>query len=274
MKLMKPWLIQPILILLAFSAKAADTTAPRIVLNGGKTQSIQIGSVWILNEPRSVSDDQTDSADISVEHSWGANGPVNTAKRGVYVLFILATDLSNNYVYDTVTYRVDDYIPPAINLNTPDKICVQQFSVYNRVAASATDNYYDTVLLELLASDVNVNIKGLYTDNYKATDGSGNVAYKNRIVEVNDCNNSGVQDISVSALRLFPNPASDVLYWQTDFQGPFSYIALYNAAGIQLWQQPLNANGKADISGLTGGVYHVLVYDGTRMRTERILIAR
>lgn len=256
------------------SVLANDSIPPRIHLNNGKYQKVQIGSSWTLNEPKAVSDNETDSADIYVEVSWSALGPVNTNKRGVYWLFILAEDLSKNSVWDTVFYTVDDFIPPVINLNTPDQICVQQYSTYNRVAATATDNYYDSVLVVLLGSDVDVNVKGLYTDSYKATDGSGNTAYKNRIVEVSDCNNSGISEVPVKPFRIYPNPVSEILYWNARVYNSYASMVLYNSEGKQFINQPLTSVGECNLSALAEGIYQLKLFDGIQWYSQKILIRR
>lgn len=255
---------------------AADTTPPTIYLNGGKRQNVQIGSTFILNEPKAVSDNETDSADIEVELSWNVNGPVNASKRGEYWLFILATDLSGNYYYDTVIYTVDDFIPPVINLNTPDMVCVQLNSVYNRVQPSVSDNYYSAgqISLVLISSDVNVNLMGLYTDQYKATDGSGNITYKNRIVEVKDCNASGLQAIGAGTFGFYPNPARDIVYLDVPYTRTEWQVQVFSLDGKTLLRRPMLQSRQIDISGLESGLYLISVYDGERRYTEKIQILR
>ena len=164
----------------------ADSTPPVITLNNGRYQQVQIASVFVLNEPKSVSDNQTDAVEIVVRKTWGNNGTVNALVRATYTLFVEAEDTSGNIAYDTVYFNVDDLIPPTINLNTPDRICIEFGLPYYRVQPTVTDNYYSSkdIILELKATSVNTNMIGLHSDYYQATDASDNSAYKTRLVEV------------------------------------------------------------------------------------------
>jgi hypothetical protein len=160
-----------------------DTKAPTILALGDT--SIQIGSVWL---------DQTsveDAYDINpvLTKEWGFNGPVNTLLRRTYPVTYKAVDQSgNNAVVAVRNYRVDDFIPPVISLNTFDIVQHEVRTTYNSVAASVTDNYYGSgqVSLIKLSSNVNPNLLGTYTEVFEAVDGSGNITQKTRTVIVVD----------------------------------------------------------------------------------------
>jgi len=160
-----------------------DSKAP-IILPVGDT-SIQIGSVWI---------DQTtveDAYDLtpSLTKEWGFNGPVNTLVRRTYPVTYNSVDQSGNNAIPVIrSYRVDDFIPPVISLNTFDIVQHEVRTPYNSIAASVTDNYYPAgqVSLVKISSNVNPNVLGQYSEVFEAVDGSGNKTRKTRIINVVD----------------------------------------------------------------------------------------
>lgn len=99
-----------------------------------------------------------------------------------------ATDGSGNSAATKVyNYIVDDYIGPAINLNTLDTIIHPVNEAYNPVQASAVDNFYDNSQVSITrTSTVNPFQLGLYYDEFIATDGSQNVTVRRRYVRVVD----------------------------------------------------------------------------------------
>ena len=254
-------------------ASAQDVIPPSITLNNGKYQKIQIASSWALNEPKSVSDDKTDSANILVNLTWGSTGTINTMVKSQYVLYIKATDQSNNMSYDTIYFNVDDFIAPVINLNTEDKICIKRGNPYNRVMPTVTDNYYSSnnVTLILKSSDVDVYSVGFYEDVYEAVDASGNVTIKKRIVEVsNDCGTTvSVNGILTETLNIYPNPANTRLEFSLDL-GPDALIKIVDLSGKTVLNTVFSKS--TDISQIPDGTYVVWVYDNQQYHRNLIQI--
>jgi hypothetical protein len=160
-----------------------DTRKPTILRLGD--ENIQIGSVWL--DQTSVEDEYDLNPVLTKE--YGFNGQVNTLVRRTYPYVYYAVDQSGNQA-DTMMrfYRVDDFIPPVISLNTFDIVEHEVRTPYNSVNASVTDNYYGStqVSLILLSSNVNPNVLGTYQEVFQAVDGSGNVSTKTRTVKVVD----------------------------------------------------------------------------------------
>src|SRR5574343_400714 len=160
-----------------------DTKKPTILALGDT--SVQIGSVWL--DQTSVEDRYDNNPVLTKE--WGFNGPVNTLVRRTYPVTYYAVDQSGNQADPKVrNYRVDDFIPPVISLNTFDIVEHEVRTPYNSVSASVTDNYYPAGQVSLVktSSNVNPNVLGTYTEVYEAIDGSGNVSTKTRTVMVVD----------------------------------------------------------------------------------------
>ncbi len=160
-----------------------DTKAPVIDTLGDA--KIQIGSVWF---DQTIATDRYD-LNPTLTKDWGFNGPVNTLLRRTYPVTYTAVDQSGNISAPIIrNYRVDDFVPPVISLNTFDVVQHEVRTPYNSVAASVTDNYYPAgqVSLVKLSSNVNPNVLGTYTEVFEAVDGSGNVTQKTRTVNVVD----------------------------------------------------------------------------------------
>jgi hypothetical protein len=160
-----------------------DTKAPNLYRNG--PENIQIGSVWV--DLTDLDDDYDNHPQMTKE--WGFNGQVNTLIRRTYPVVYYAVDSSGNQA-DTMmrSYRVDDFIPPVINLNTFDVVQHEVRTPYNSVPATVVDNYYGSgqVSLIMLSSNVDPNVIGTYTEVFQAVDGSGNTSTRTRTIKVVD----------------------------------------------------------------------------------------
>jgi hypothetical protein len=162
-----------------------DTKGPEIDATKGPTE-IQIGSVWV--DQTTVSDKYDDNPVMT--ETWGTtNGKVNTLVRASYPVTYTAIDATGNpAVPQSRTYRVDDFVPPVINLNTLNTVYHEVRTKYMSVAPDVTDNYYSNtqVSLTLVSTNVLENTLGTYSEVFEAVDGSLNVTRKTRTVIVVD----------------------------------------------------------------------------------------
>ena len=145
---------------------------------------IQIGSVWI----NQVSANDAYDNDPILNRTWFPE-IVNTTVKGNYIATYVARDSSGNIsAPKVVTYRVDDYIAPVIDLNSAELVYHDVATTYVPVKVTVSDNYYGpgNVSVTKISSNVNQNILGTYTEVYKAVDGSNNIAFKTRTVVVVD----------------------------------------------------------------------------------------
>ena len=165
-----------------------DTQKPVIVNNDANASNevkVQILTIFV---DRTKVADNYDNPKLIVTNGPGTPDGVDNRFRGTYTLVYDATDISGNKA-DTKTYNyiVDDYIGPAIDLNTLDTIIWPVNRAYTPVQASVSDNYYDNSQVSLTrTSNVNPFKLGIYSDDYTATDGSGNITYRKRFVRVVD----------------------------------------------------------------------------------------
>lgn len=277
---MKKIILLPFLFILFSNSINAqkDTIPPIILITQADTNCIQIASVFVLVDP-TVTDNQSDKNSITVKLTW-LTGPVNTLVRAVYVLNVEATDSNGNKSIRNVNYKVDDCIPPVIDLQTSDTVCVKWRTSYIRTQPKVTDNYYNSnqVSLTLKMSDVDPNIIGFYTDVYEAIDGSGNKTTKIRIVKVSaDCGNTAsINNPNSLQLNLYPNPAQGFIAIQlTDSytsDEPLT-ITIVTMDGKKVFESTINKELKIDVSGLANGIYTIGI-KGNGMTANKMFVVQ
>jgi PKD repeat protein len=159
-----------------------DTKSP-LIQNIGAT-NIQVGSVWVDNT--SAYDDYDNNP--SFTKTWDNNGILNTTIINDYSIEYKAVDQSGNDTVVKVTYHVDDYIAPVIDLNTLPVVYLEVHSTYVSVPVTVTDNYYtgSNVSVSPPTSNLNPNLLGTYQEVFTAKDASGNKSQKTRTIIVVD----------------------------------------------------------------------------------------
>ena len=204
-----------------------DTKAPVItnkeiqVIGGENVVEVQLQSVFV--DRTEVTDNYYD---VMLVATPGLNGEalVDTRVKGSTIVTYNVTDGSNNTASIVIKYVIEDYIAPAINLNTSDTILHSVNTPYVSVEASATDNLYDASQISLTkTTNVNPFVLGLYKDTYTATDASGNVSVRNRWVRVYDGKEPEIRGKNTDILRvgMFSSFASiDYLIFNDNYDNP------------------------------------------------------
>jgi hypothetical protein len=175
-------------------ASGNSATAQRNVEVGDKTKPvinfvgdtlIELGSIW--SDLTFVTDNYWSGSDLNFTKTFGFSGPVNPNVRGTYIVNYHVVDGSGNSSSATRRYRVDDFIPPVIVLNTPDTIYHDVYTPYNRVSPTIYDNLSSSSEINTFVSgSVNPNLLGTYVETFTASDLAGNVATATRTVIVVD----------------------------------------------------------------------------------------
>jgi uncharacterized repeat protein (TIGR01451 family) len=99
-----------------------------------------------------------------------------------------------------------------------------------------------------------------------------NAAVETNTVQTTIVQNLSVSDQSLNDVALYPNPAKDVIYFNSKSQ--ITKVKVYNMLG-QLKLNSLNENGQnsLDVSKLNSGVYFVLLENGNeQVLTKKVLI--
>lgn len=87
---------------------------------------------------------------------------------------------------------------------------------------------------------------------------------------------SGLREPEMPAVRLWPQPVDEILYFENQENGVLQ-LALYNAAGQLVWQAdlPAQASGRFDMRSVPAGYYRAVVLDGRhRGLSQPLLIHR
>ena len=166
-----------------------DTQKPVISnsdANANNEIKVQILSVFI--DRTKVIDNYDNPISLLTTNGPATPDGVDTRFKGTYTLVYNSTDASGNIATSkTYKYLVDDYVGPNIVLNTLDTIVHPVNKTYSPVQASAFDNYYDASQVSITRTSTVIFYKlGLYYDEFKATDGSGNITVRRRYIRVVD----------------------------------------------------------------------------------------
>jgi PKD repeat protein len=159
-----------------------DTESPMIRNIGAA--NVQVNSNWADN---SFAFDEYDSNPVFTK-TWGSNGALNSSVIDDYTVQYKAVDQSGNDTIVSMTYHVDDYIPPTIQLNTLPVVYHEVGTVYVSVPVTVSDNYYSgaNVTVSAGANNMNPNVLGTYQEVFTARDASGNKTQVTRIIIVVD----------------------------------------------------------------------------------------
>lgn len=147
--------------------------------------NVQIGQIW--QDPVEVFD-AYDNYPV-VDLVWQNNKALNNLVKDIYTVTYLARDSSGNKTEPmTIHFRVDDFIPPEIQLNSTTIVEHPVRTFYEPAPASVHDNFYPRQMISfrMIYSDVNPDVLGSYKEVYEAVDGSGNRSYASRTVLVVD----------------------------------------------------------------------------------------
>jgi PKD repeat protein len=218
-----------------------------MIVGSRNVVEVQIQSVFV---DRTIPDDNYNNGTFGPLYDYkispaNAQGEadVDTRVKGTTVVTYTCTDETGNQTQLVIDYVVEDYIAPVITLNTLDTVYHNVNNPYTAVEASVSDNFYDYTQVSLSReSDVNPFQLGLYTDQYTATDASGNVSIRNRWVRVIDAESPEISSKvgPIVKLGLFSNvKLSDYLKLTDNYDAPTELLAnlqtLYN--GVNFYEE-------------------------------------
>lgn len=158
------------------TVRVLDGEGPTIALKGASPMTVKVFSKWA--DPGATASDAMDGKNLAVQIS----GTINTSKLNSYTLTYSAMDSSGNV--GSASRRVDvvDTESPAITLNGESPMSIDCGHGYAEPGATASDNYDGDVVVK--TSGTVSSSAGEYQVTYTATDSSGNVATKVRVVTV------------------------------------------------------------------------------------------
>jgi len=156
-----------------------DQTAPVLTLNGMDPFVLDYGTPF-ADPGVSISDN------YYTDLTYQRTGNINIKTIGNVVLTYDVKDPSGNVALSiTRTVEVRDISAPKITLNGSDTMRLDVFTKYIETGAFVSDNHTKG-LQAVVSGTVNSNILGNYSITYTATDSSGNISTKTRVVQVVD----------------------------------------------------------------------------------------
>lgn len=196
---------------------------------------------------------------------------VDTRFQGTTSVTYTATDESGNVTTQCIDYVVRDYIAPVIDLRTLDVVYHEVNNPYTPVAATASDNLYNSTEISLSStSNVDPYTLGTYQDTYTATDAAGNTSTIVRTVHVVDTEspvilgkNGGVVKLGVGSQYNMV----DALNFSDNYDAPADLLAnlnvLYSDVNLQeaglysfVVETKDNSDNKSEIFTLYVDVQH------------------
>lgn len=75
----------------------------------------------------------------------------------------------------------------------------------------------------------------------------------------------GFEEVNQISLKVYPNPASNILILKTDVSLNDATMYIYNAQGQQIRATNLNGGNTLDVSDLTNGIYFYQLANGTKL---------
>lgn len=88
------------------------------------------------------------------------------------------------------------------------------------------------------------------------------------------CPPMNVSDFATQKIKIYPNPTSDYLYFNS-FENQSFMIIIYDVQGKKLLEEKIeNPNQKISVSSLSSGVYFVKIKSENSSQTEKIIISK
>jgi hypothetical protein len=220
-----------------------DTKNPGIFLRGVRIVNNDVVNVQI----KTVFVDDIYAEDhcngmISMTKTPGFNGPVNTEARATYPVSYFAMDPSGNNADEdgyVLNYKVDDFVPPTVDLNTDEVILHDVNNAYVSRAVTVEDNYYPLSKVSIVKTGtVDPYTLGTYVETFTATDESGNQTVVTRTVKVVDREAPAILAPSVNTCVGTPFWAYSGLIITDNYYSPSTLLPLVKVLNhnVNIWE--------------------------------------
>lgn len=177
---------------------------------------------------------------------------------GEYVITYQAQDLSGNVSYQDVLLKIIDPLPPEIKLIKPIIINVGGFFQWQDFL-TVKDNVDQDIYIQVIDDDVIYDEVGTYALMIKAKDLSGNVSYKNLMINI--------KDLESPELMLKSQPPDLLVYTQLTSDILLSYvIAIHdNVDELKLQDILITHDIEMDTLGTYQATYSLFDYSGNHV---------
>lgn len=248
-----------------------DRVAPTGLLDGDDTITVEVFGM-VPDHGISLADNYCISGQYTID-------PVNVTVLGYVDMVYRFADCEGNTASVTRVVEVVDTKAPVIVLKGALGVNHYRQHAYLDSGYTLSDNYYANaqITVETLTTLVSTEEIGLYTYQYRATDGSGNTSLSEvRYIYIID--NVGVEDVVISDLSVYPNPnAGNFTVSFEAFAGDDVKILVSDISGKQVQVENLSqfeGSHNIDLSKQAAGMYLVHVISGNRQAVAKVMIAK
>ncbi len=187
-----------------------DGTAPVVTLLGQATTMVEVGANYV-----EAGATASDALSGNVTNTITVTGTVNTLAISEFQLTYTARDLAGNIGSKTRIVKVVDTTSPVITMAGANPLTLEAPAFYMEPGATAQDTVWPG-LIATASGTVNGQLPGTYTITYTATDGSGNVATRTRMVNIVDTTApvitlNGASPMTIEAGGIFTDPGATAL---------------------------------------------------------------
>lgn len=256
-----------------------DYIAPSIELNTLDTVYHDVNQPY-FSRGVTVGDNYYSASSVSITKS----GSIDPYTLGTYVETFTATDPSGNKTIKKRYIKVVDRIAPQLTAPVISACINTPFWALSGLIIK--DNYYSANdlkdLVKVVSSNVNIFEAGTYTIVYQVTDPSGNSSMAvTREVVVDyapNCQNTflGVDDELKNAIKVFPNPTSDLLNINSAKAVSDVRIQLVNTVGQVVLEDVKSFNAQEvqgiNVSELPAGIYYLTLTAEADSYTTAVMI--
>ncbi|MBP7510337.1 MAG: DUF5011 domain-containing protein [Bacteroidia bacterium] len=207
-------------------------------------------------------------------------GNIQTNVLGNYIGEIEVNDSMCGLFLIKLNVHVIDDVAPNISLLGYDTICLKTGTEFIDPGVLVSDNYYPAAEVAVTTSgSVNINVPGFYLIVYRATDPSGNYSETWRVVEVGDCELTGIERVEKENILCFPQPSED--YLNVQHQGVLdkniTWVRFINVLGVS-YDLPIHKieenSFELDLKQLPSGVYFLMLGKEGFMKTQKIVVRK
>jgi hypothetical protein len=250
-----------------------DTIVPVIALNGSDIVQVEQCGQY---QDQGYSASDNDALTVTQSGTWN----YSTEVRGTYTMTYTATDRAGNTASVTRSIEVVDTRNPSIELVGNAMDTVERWADYVDPGVLFDDycNGSEQVTINTAGNFVNTQSTGLYYVSYVAVDASGNHSdeiHRYIWVETPIGMDEGIGN---QVLNLYPNPSRGLVNIKisTTWEGS-ARMLVYGPNGQLVYRQDgvnitPNAPNTLHMSGLSPGVYHLMVVGSNDIITKELVI--
>ena len=191
------------------------------------------------------------------------------ANAGLYSLYVKTASGCNS---DTISLTVNFLGNQVVNLGSDFIFCNYETVILNAGSAFTSYLWSDSTTSQTIAVSGSVMGLGTHTIWVNVTDINGCISSDSVNVTFQDC--SGIEEISASDLKIFPNPANSSVHviLPNDFNGK-TLIQILDVTGkVIINENVADKNITININQLSAGIYYIRVLNNDKTIVKELFV--